>query len=372
MRLAPGRREVDRIEPSSFVGPRDPLELELALLWQAVLELPPVSVRANFFDLGGTSLDLARVASRIRERFDQDLPLAAFFQHQTIEELAGRLRDRGGGDDGTPLVRLRRGAGEAPAYFVHEVYGDVTYAYDLASLLGEDRPAYGFQPPGLYTDREPLRDLRALAAEYVDAARRLHPGGPYLLAGYCTGGIVALEMAHQLRRAGDRVGIVALIDSRLFTPEEATALAGTPDLDNLLYSEFVVHDQPISFEKFVELGRDRQVEYIVEGWKQIDLAPANAGPSFVRRFVDMYQVNAAAIATYQPELYDGKVCLYLPSEPVLPDQELPSVEQSVASWHACGVADLDIHQLPGHHFSLFSRPNVEALGFRLRACIAEV
>lgn len=359
------------IDSQTFVPPRDPIELEIAMIWQTVLDRPPVSVKANFFELGGTSLDLVRVAARIRDRFDEDFPLAALFHDQTVEELATRLRDGSSDDDDSPVVRLRPGTGERPAYFLHEVYGDVTYAYDLASHLGEHRPAYGFQPPGLYNNRAPIRDLRALAGEYVNAARDLHSGGSYLLAGYCTGGIVALEMAHQLRRAGEQVGLVALIDSVIWRPEDAAQLAGDLDMDKLLHGEFVVHDEPIPLEEFQQLGRDRQIDYILEGWKQIDLAPTHAGADFVRRFVDMYQVNVAAIATYRPESYDGKVCLYLPTETLLPEQKLTPVEESVAAWRGYGVAALDVHQVPGHHFSLLARPNVEQLGARLRACIAE-
>jgi thioesterase domain-containing protein len=359
------------LEEAAFVQPRDPIELELALIWQAVLDTGPVSVRANFFELGGTSVDMAKVAAVIQERFDQDLPLAAFFQDQTVEELAGRFRDRTATDDDSPIVRLRRGGGGPPVYFFHEIYGDVTYAYDLAHRLGPDRPAYGFQPPGLYNDRTPLRDVPALAAEYVAAVRHRHPGGPYLLAGYCTGGIFALETAQQLRRAGERVALVAVVDYHPAQLTEASSFTDPAALERLLHREFVVHDEPIPFERFSALGRDGQIEYILDGWKEIDLAPSNAGPAFVRRFVDMYQINGHALATYEAAPYDGKVCLFLPSETLLPGQRLEPPERFAAAWRDDGVPNLDIHELPGHHFSLFSRPCVDVFGARLRDCIAE-
>lgn len=77
-----------RRDNSTFVAPRTPLEVELAAIWQELLQLKRVDVHDNFFDLGGHSLVATRVAARIEKQLDIHIPVAALFEHATIESLA--------------------------------------------------------------------------------------------------------------------------------------------------------------------------------------------------------------------------------------------------------------------------------------------
>src|SRR5690242_2784038 len=80
---------VDRPElESEFVAPRTPTEQVLAEIWASVLGLEEVGVTDDFFDLGGHSILVTRVASAVRETFGVELPLGVLFVHQTVAELA--------------------------------------------------------------------------------------------------------------------------------------------------------------------------------------------------------------------------------------------------------------------------------------------
>jgi amino acid adenylation domain-containing protein len=78
-----------------YVAPRTPVEEVLAEIWADVLRLERVGVKENFFEVGGHSLLATRVVSRVRERFNVELPLRAIFEHRTVEELARVLVERG-------------------------------------------------------------------------------------------------------------------------------------------------------------------------------------------------------------------------------------------------------------------------------------
>ncbi|HSU17559.1 non-ribosomal peptide synthetase [Longimicrobium sp.] len=79
-------------------APRNELESLVAEVWREVVGAAEIGVHDNFFDLGGTSLLLYRVFSRLREA-RADLRMVDLFRYTTVEELAGYLAAAGTGDD---------------------------------------------------------------------------------------------------------------------------------------------------------------------------------------------------------------------------------------------------------------------------------
>jgi thioester reductase-like protein len=77
----------------SFEPPRSDLEKTLAGIWAEVLQLDQVGIRDNFFDLGGHSLALVRVMSRVRDALKVEVHLRHLFEKPTIAELAGLIED---------------------------------------------------------------------------------------------------------------------------------------------------------------------------------------------------------------------------------------------------------------------------------------
>ena len=80
----------------------------------------------------------------------------------------------------------------------------------LAAHLGQDQPVYGLVQ-GLDGNRFFTR-VEELAAHYLKDVRALCPQGSLFLGGHSFGGLVAFEMAQQLRKAGEEVDLLALID----------------------------------------------------------------------------------------------------------------------------------------------------------------
>ncbi|NJR75191.1 MAG: hypothetical protein HC773_19260 [Scytonema sp. CRU_2_7] len=93
--------------------------------------------------------------------------------------------------------------------------GNILCYYQLAHHLGIDQPFYGLQSLGLYGESQPYTRIEDMAAYYIEELRVVQPQGPYLLGGWSMGGIVAFEMATQLQKQGDKVALLALLDSLL-------------------------------------------------------------------------------------------------------------------------------------------------------------
>jgi amino acid adenylation domain-containing protein len=191
--------------------PRNHRERKLVEIWKALLETAAVGIRDNFFDVGGTSLKAVSLMIEIESVLGKTLPLSVLLDGPTIEDLAAQL---GPTTEASPLlVLLRDGAPKPPLFFIHDGIGEVLLYRNLALRLSPDRPIYAIRP--LSRERCPIAHtrLRDMAACYEREIRKVQPHGPYFLAGLCTGGLIALEVARQLRRAGEPIGLLTLLDT---------------------------------------------------------------------------------------------------------------------------------------------------------------
>ena len=184
-------------------------------MWEEVLAVRPVRIQDDFFTLGGHSLLAARLFDRIERRMGQRLPIAILFQAPTIEGLAAILRRKGWSPSWSSLVAIQTAGTRPPFFCVHAVGGNILSYRLLSRHLGAEQPFYALQSQGLDGEHPPHETVEAAAAHYVEEIRTVQPRGPYYLGGTSLGGIVAFEMAQQLVAQGERVGLLALIDTGL-------------------------------------------------------------------------------------------------------------------------------------------------------------
>jgi amino acid adenylation domain-containing protein len=185
---------------------------QLKQIWEDLLHVQPIGIHENFFDLGGHSLVAARLVDRIEQVFGKKLPLATFFSSATIERLAEVLMGEENTRSRTPLVTVQVGTSKRPFFFLHGDWaGGGFYCLNLARHLGADQPFYVLEPYK-FEDLPVPPTFEAMAAAHIDALRAFQPEGPYLLGGFCNGGLMAYEMARQLQAQGQTVELLALID----------------------------------------------------------------------------------------------------------------------------------------------------------------
>jgi amino acid adenylation domain-containing protein len=196
-----------------FAPPRDSTEKILAEIWADLLNVERVGIEDDFFELGGHSLLAIRAVSRIRDAFGADLPLATLLHTPTIAQLAEVLRKERSVPSWDLLVPLRASGTKPPLFLMHAHGGNVLEYQALAKLLDTDQPVYAVQARGLDGNVRTELTIEQLASEYLVEMRTLQPEGPYFLAGFCFGGLVAFEIAQQLRQAGEEVALLALIQS---------------------------------------------------------------------------------------------------------------------------------------------------------------
>ncbi len=211
-RALPAPGSVSNEGEASFVPPEGLLQLQLARIWEEILDVRPIGITDDFFALGGHSLLAARLVDQIAEVCGQTLPLATLFAGATIKHLEEALLQRAGEMPPSPVAVVQEGKEKRPLFFLH---GDLedggTYCVKLARALDPDRPFYAIHPAGI--DGNPVpHTVEEIAADHLDALRAVQPTGPYLLGGFCNGALFAFEMARQLQEQGERVDALVLVE----------------------------------------------------------------------------------------------------------------------------------------------------------------
>jgi acyl-coenzyme A synthetase/AMP-(fatty) acid ligase/thioesterase domain-containing protein/acyl carrier protein len=205
---------VQRIDPvvARDVVAADDLERSLLDIWSRVSGTA-VAPHDDFFDdLGGESIVAAQLVSEVHRLLGRSMPLSLLLELNTVAKMADYLRTRAETDIERTAIALQPNGTRPPLFCVSGKGGSVMIFRELAALLGPDQPFYGLTHHGFANDAFP-KTFAALAACYADAIRAIQPEGPYSLAGYSAGGLIAFDVARQMSRAGDEIAFVGLIDS---------------------------------------------------------------------------------------------------------------------------------------------------------------
>lgn len=196
----------------TFAIPYLPVHFQLIKVWEELLDVRPIGIQDNFFFLGGHSLLAARLVARIDQVFGKKIPLATLFTHPTIEQLARVLLAREDIQPAFPIVAVQTNVTKRPFFYLHGDYkSGAFYCMSLARDLGDDQPFYALEPPKIEGSHFPS-SVEEMAATNIELLRSVQPEGPYLIGGFCNGGLISYEMARQLHAQGENVDLLLLID----------------------------------------------------------------------------------------------------------------------------------------------------------------
>jgi len=328
---------------ATYESPVGEVERALATIWQELLKVDRVGRHDNFFDLGGHSMLTASLIRRLQE-VGLMVSLATVFRHPTLKSLAECL-EMGVDQDLVPNpILLREGEG-TPLFLVHEVSGDVLPYLPLARLLTNGIPVWGLQSLGIWH----LESLEQLAAEHVEAMRRVQPRGPYRLGGWSLGALIAYEMACQLVGADETVEFLGMIDA--FAPlgtsrEEMDDLAV---LDEFVRSRW---SEPEIVRELTSLG---SVEQFYETCKAKKYLPTQLTFADIQRLLRNRRLIPEIVRRYSPVTLPLKVDFF--------DAE----DDRPRNWEALIGDSIIRHPIGGTHRTIMQPPHLQ----RLAAAMSE-
>ncbi|MFF3372655.1 amino acid adenylation domain-containing protein [Streptomyces sp. NPDC002680] len=311
----------------------DPVVVRLCEIVAEVVGAESVAPAENFFETRSMdSMKSLRLVARARKA-GIELSIADVFTHQSVAALATALSpepESGTAQEPTALAPrdtmrlaaeaieetdgldhadtfatmlcIRPTGGRPPVFCVHSGVGLALSYLPLARYIGADHPVYGIQSPSV-VDGAPLPDsIEANAAAYIDLIRQVRPEGPYHLLGWSFGGLLAYEIAVQLRAAGHQVGLLANLDSY-----PRTGAVDERDVQGSL--AWLLEGIGHSRDEFGD--RDLTPADIIDALRRDGSALARTGEARMARMVDLMARHQILNTRYRPRGYDGEMHLFL-------------------------------------------------------------
>jgi amino acid adenylation domain-containing protein len=351
----------DALHVSEYEAPQGLTEESLALIWQDLLQVERVGRHDNFFDLGGNSLLAVKLVSRLRA-WTPDCPVMMVFQRPTIQALAQfLLTGSSAGPDGPDPIVLRSGTAGAPLFFVHEITGHAFPYVSLARLLKKDIPVYCLQATDL-ARTDPGLTVEMLANRHIAAIRRIQPRGPYRLAGWSFGGVVAYEIASQLLAAGQSVEFLGMIDS--YTPALRRALfpsSGPLTAMSALVSLVREEHPDLDAATLESLRGLTDLDAVLEACMKSGYLPAEWTHEAVMSMLGPTLVLSECYERYSPPELPLSISLF--------SAERSPGEDDLLGWGSLVRGEVHLTLIGGTHWSMMRSPLVQHLADALSRCL---
>lgn len=353
-----------------FIAPRTPNETLVAAIWQELMGLKSISVDDNFFELGGRSLVAVQIMARIEKETGKRLPLATLFEYATVEKLAARLEVDPASITWESLVPIKPSGSKMPLYIVHGAGLNVLLFNALAMNMDIEQPVYGLQAKGLNGIDEPLDVMEEIAANYIAEIVAKNPDGPYALAGYSLGGIIAYEMAKQLITTGKEVKMLAMFDT---FAEQSTINHGA--LKKFVNKSLLTLKQ--IGHTFVLLAEDpkRTIEYkslilkrkLIKLFWKLSPGKDEKKEGFFAYDNEIDEASEKALRNYVLTPLNIAIELFRAKK-----RTFYMADFNFLGWRPFALKGVNVHEIPGEHNTIFAPPNDKEFAVVLQECLDNV
>ena len=341
---------LDRITPLVHVGnkavelPHDDIERQLISLYEELLDLEGLDRDAHFFHLGGHSLLATRLVARIEQTWGLILPLHVIFSSPEIVHLANVIR---GGDQvahQSSAPSLQQGDTPFPLFLIPGAGGGPSRFIQLLAHLREHQPCYVLQGKGRNGIDHPHRKIDEMTAYAIATIKAVQPSGPYKIAGYSAGGVLAFEVACALQQQGDEVSFLGLMDT--CSPQ--------------VYRLDTTYKSSLSTPLLTAILLLREIKRALRPWKyyllwHIDFyRHRSRGEKIPLRNISMYmmRVMQRVYARYKPGIFEGHLTLFRTNQ-------YPDHFPEQLGWASQVLGKVNVHIFDSSHHDLLNEPIVQ-------------
>lgn len=298
-------------------------------IWKRVLQLDSIGPDDNFFELGGDSALAVQLFSEIGNACGRQLPAVMIYHVPTIASQV-TLLDLRSTPELSPLVMLKPGIPGPSLFIASGLGGGPAEFFQLVKYMQTPYGIFGLQPRGIEGFDDPCARIEDMAEFYLRAIVRFQPRGPYFLAGYSLGGLVAMEMARTLTSNGQAVALLAMIDSY-------------PDINFLAMGQRVALHIQRAKQRAQNFARPQGARIRLGG-----LASQDKISTFAPAFERVREAAYSALRRYQPRYYSGNVKFIRAAEVT----EFPANPKAI--WSQL-VGGLEVETVPGDHLGMLTK-----------------
>ncbi|TPX69583.1 hypothetical protein SpCBS45565_g02367 [Spizellomyces sp. 'palustris'] len=349
-------------------SPVTPAENMLATFWSQIFGVPEESLDAeeNFFERGGSSLEVIRYKSMIVEHFslEDNWPVIRIMQYPTIRSLAHHLTSEtqlaenvNPNSNYDPLICLQPTGSRTPVFFIHPGVGEVLIFVNLAKYFIGERPFYALRARGFDEGQTYFESMEEMVETYTRAIERKQPHGPYALAGYSYGGIVAFEIAKKLEARNAEVKFVGLVNIPPHIKSRMLEINWTDGFLNLSYFlEFITKPEAIELaSQLLPLSRREQLDYVWHRAPKARRAELGLDVERLEKWVDLAQSLLACGRAYEPSgMVRGCDLTVFYAEP-LKGTKTDWLVNQLQDWTKYAHRNVQYVDVPGSHYTLMNQ-----------------
>jgi amino acid adenylation domain-containing protein len=357
-----------------YVAPVLPEQKQLVEIWEELLEVRPIGITDDFFELGGDSLLAARLVERIEQVCGKQLPLSTLLTGATIQQMAKALEGEIRIEGRASLVVVQREGSRWPFFYLHgEWRGGGLYSRELARHLGPEQPFYLLEPYKFEGLAIPPT-FEEVAAAHLEAMRKVQPEGPYFVSGYCNGALLAYEMARQMNAQGQEVGLLLLMDpdvpARHGAVRKVIRYIGKilrMNQENQ-FVWFLCVQHVYRYLRFAHYRRTTDAKWAGSsgqkkaGLKALGLRLQALWPRVETLRQDWSNIYDWQVANYTPDLYPGKITFFW-------TREEPWRSEGWQNIVHAKEGEVEVYINPGNHISGRTE-YLPVLAERLRQCLS--
>lgn len=326
----------------------------LRSIWERVLGHDEFELEDDFFDIGGDSLLATWVITEIGNSVGREFDLSMLLEDSTIPGIARTLEELElrpiQSRQPSQVVTLRPNSSKRLLFLVHPLGGEPVPYRALAHSIKSPVRIVGLCWRPLETRETSLEEM---AATHLAQMRAIQPEGPYLVAGWSFGGVLAYEIAQQIIASGAVVEFLGLIDANPVRDSISGRMASDGSLLGKFTEALTEIDRKLAAGETVDDLSTLQADDYLNGLMGNSIEKGVTA-KHLRQIMEVTKASLAAVADYRPVAYTGSIDLFQPEAATAEIKQLLHTE-------LCALAEgpLRLHSIPGDHYSILRSPLVD-------------
>lgn len=339
----------DILIETEYVQPRNEIERKVVSIWNEILGIDKekIGINHNFFDLGGNSINILKIANEINKEFNLNISIGEVLLNQTIGDLANSIHKETIFSKLECIVKLNKSRSKKNIFIIHGEDGDVYYYKDLAKLLEAECNVYGIQSRGIKKECDLTVSTKDMIKYYINEIKMIQKEGPYIIAAYCIGCIIAYDLVRMLEDNNDIVEKCIMVDERAF-------------INNKVASIVNIKEQVIKPFNFIKNAIYEKKDIYIENEEDIFYNKKNIDLSESKYYIaDMKEIKE------KNSKIGRKVCI--PKRLIKTPTYVIKAEQTklryftLKDWEKIVKAKVVLTEISGNHETVWKYPHVNEL-----------
>ncbi|HYF82321.1 MAG TPA: amino acid adenylation domain-containing protein [Clostridia bacterium] len=332
-----------------YVGPRNYLEEKLVEVWEKVLKLNKISIKDDFFEIGGNSINILQVINLISNEMDIELRMADLFINKTIEELSEYIKEEKAGDNLKSVQKINKNKNGKIIFILHGLNGSIYSYKDLAKLLENDFQIYGIQAKGLDGSCSLAKSIDEMVMDYVEEIKQVQSEDPYIIVGYCMGNILGYEIIRELEAQNKKVERYINIDEFAFLSHSIIWISKA----QRIWDSLSKHNKLEKTLEDVAIAADKTV---LEGQREL-VGDKDKITKYMKNVIN---------TTYRPKgMIKAQTYIIKAKE-----TEHPKLNEK--DWRKIVKNDVKMVEISGTHESILLHPHVEQLAEEIKNALKDL